>query len=158
MALVKGTNSYVTVAEADTYFAELSEMTAWTSADEVQKAQALVSATAMLDDMSWTGTAISESQPLAFPRAGYYFDPKVGSNVTMSSSVPSRITTATMLQAYHVLNNEGITNDTGLVKSLTVGSIKLETILPPSKIPNNVLRMVKPLLKNAGSNSWWRAN
>jgi hypothetical protein len=158
MALNKGTNSYVDITETDLYFTDRLDVAAWTTADTTQKGQALVTASAVLDGLFWTGTAISESQPLAFPRSGYYFDPRLGTHVTLTVETPNRITKATMELAYHLLNNDGILDDSGLVKDLQVGSVQLTTILAPNLIPATVKRLIKPLLANAGSNGWWRAN
>jgi hypothetical protein len=159
MALTKGTNSYATVAEADEYFADRLDVASWTAADATAKAQALVTAAGVLDDQSWTGTAIGESQPLAFPRSAYYFDPRLGTHISINeSAVPSRIVTANIELACHLLLNDGLLDDSGLVKDLKVGSVALTTIIPPNLIPANVRRLIKPLLVNAGSNSWWRAN
>ena len=159
MALAKGTNSYVTVAEADTYFSDRLDVAAWTAADATQKAQALVTASSVLDDLDWTGTAISENQALAFPRSGYYFDPRVGTHIVLETGVvPDRILKATKELAYHLLNNDGILDNTGLIKDLSVGSISLTNVRPPSLIPTGVRRIIKPLQVNSGSNSWWRAN
>jgi hypothetical protein len=156
MALAKGTNSYVTRLEADAYFADRLDIDAWTSATESQKDQALVTATSVLDNIEWTGTA-PEDQFLAFPRDGYYYDPKVGDYVQLTD-VPKRIITATYELAYHLLNNDGLLDDTGEVTDLTVGSISLNIKKAPSKIPDNVLAIVRPLLLNGGRKSWWRAN
>jgi hypothetical protein len=67
MALVKGTNAYADVSDADSYFADRLDVAAWTSADSTMKAQALVTAAGILDQLPWTGTAVSENQALAFP-------------------------------------------------------------------------------------------
>jgi hypothetical protein len=158
MALVKGTNSYATVAEADTYFENRIDVAAWTSATETQKAQALVTATQSLDDFDWIGVAVSDSQTLAFPRIGVYFDPRLGMDVEFTTAVPSRVLNATYELAYHLLNNDGLLDDTGSVKDLSVGDIKLTLVHTASKVPDVVKRMVKPLRINGGSNLWWRAN
>jgi hypothetical protein len=159
MALVKGTNSYVTVAEADSYFETRIDVAAWASAIEGEKAKALVTATMVLDNLDWTGAAVSETQTLAFPRAGSYFDPRLGVYVELvSTTVPSRIITATFELAYHLLNNDGLLDDTGEVDNLRVGSITLDNIKTASRIPAIVKRLVKPLQVNQGANAWWRAN
>lgn len=158
MALSKGTNSYVTVAEADTYFGDRLDATAWTSADATQKAQALVTATAYLDELRWVGSVVSDSQALAFPRIGEYFDPRLGTSVVLTSAVPTRILTATYELAYHLLSNDNVLDDTGTVSDIVVGSITLSNIRKPSKTPPQVTRLIKPLLVNGGSNFWWRAN
>jgi hypothetical protein len=159
MALVKGTNSYVDVTEADAYFADRIDPGAWSSADAIQKSQALVTATAMLDEIIWTGVAVSDSQPLAFPRSGTYYDPKFGQYISLSElEVPVRIKKANYELAYHLLNNDNLLDDTGSVKDLSVGSIRLSLVLPANKLPAVVKNLVNPLRINAGSNLWWRAN
>lgn len=158
MALVKGTNSYATVAEATAYFEDRLDVEVWTAASADRKAQALITATAYLDDLRWTGYAVSDSQPLAFPRVGEYFDPRAGTDVILDSTVPLRVVTATYELAYHLLNNTNLLDDTGTVKDLTVGTISLTMIRAPSKIPSSVRRLIAPLLENRGVNTWWRAN
>jgi len=158
MALVKGTNSYVTVAEADLYFETRIDVDAWTSSNNSQKESALVTATMLLDTLNWTGTAVSASQPLAFPRDGSYYDSKVGEEVLFTSSTPDRVIKATYELAYHLLNNDGLLDDTGTVVNLSIQSIKLERIISSSKIPTFVRNLVKPMLVNSGSRLWWRAN
>lgn len=159
MALTKDVNSYVTVEEANTYFADRLDVAAWTSASDTQKAQALIAASSLLDDMSWVGTAVSENQPLAFPRAAEYFDPKIGVYLNLDGIVvPSRILIATKELAYHLLNNDGIQDDTGAVQDIEVGSIKLKNVERPNLIPEIVKRQINPLLVNQGANLWWRAN
>ena len=157
MALAKGTNSYATVAEANTYFETRLDVVAWSSASDAQKAQALVTATSILDELSWSGYAVSESQSLAFPRAGEYFDPRYGFNKTMDP-VPERVVKATFELAYHLLNNDGLLDSTGSVERISVAGITLDNIIPTSTIPSTVDRLVKPLLQNAGAMMWWRAN
>jgi len=158
MALTKGINSYATVEEADLYFGDRLDVAAWTDASPTQKAQSLVTATSVLDDQLWVGTTIDDTQLLAFPRAGYYFDTKLGTQITLDSNVPARVVRATYELAYHLLNNDGLLDNTGSVTALSVSSINLQTIIAPSLIPANVKRLIKPLLIGAGSSSWWRAN
>jgi hypothetical protein len=158
MAIAKGTNSYATLEEAIAYFADRLDVAAWTDANATQQAQALVTATSILDDQHWMGTAISEAQPLAFPRCGSYFDPRLGVNITVDNATPDRITRATFELAHHLLGNDGLLDDTGQVLDLQVGSVNLTKIVKPNLIPANVRRLIKPLLTNAGSSAWWRNN
>ena len=159
MALIKGLNSFVSLAEADAYFADRLDVDAWTSASETQKSQALVTATTMLNYLDWTGVAVSEDQSLAFPRTGTYFDPKVGSQVTLQSvNQFLRLNTATSELAYHLLNNDGLLDDAGGVDTLKVGGIVLNNLSAPKSLPDIVYRIIRPMLANLGSRSWWRAN
>lgn len=159
MALLKGTNSYSTVAEAELYFEDRINATAWVNADDISKAQALIMATTMLDGLDWSGAATDSSQSLAFPRNVEYFDPRLGVTVSSADAIPDRIIKATFEQAIHLLNNDDLLDNTGLIKNLNVGSVALQTIRPASKIPLLVKKMIKPLLTNGNmSNSWWRAS
>jgi hypothetical protein len=157
MALAKGVNSHAAVQEADDYFADRLDCSEWTDADSTRQAQALVTATSILDAQRWTGIAISVDQTLAFPRSGYYFDPRLGVMVAMNPT-PNRIILATFELALHLLKNEGLQDDTGTVKGLGLSSINLNGLVSPSLLPAAVSRLIQPILLNRGSNSWWRAN
>lgn len=159
MALAKGINSYATVLEADSYFDDRLDVAAWISANPIQKAQALITATQYLNDLNWIGIAVSDSQTLAFPRTGAYFEPRLGMDISLDEvSVPNRIITATYELAYHFLNNDGLLDDTGTVENLSLGNISLQNIINANKIPLHIKRLLKPLQENRGSNLWWRSN
>ncbi len=157
MALAKNVNSYVTVAEADAYFADRLDADAWTSAEATTKAKALVTATGQLDQMSWVGVAVSETQKLAFPRSGEYYDPKLGMRIALSG-IPDRLVVAVCELAMHLVANEGVLASESSVKSISVDVIKLDFIQPAAVIPDTVHRVIKPLLVSGGSRQWWRAN
>jgi len=158
MALNKGVNSYVDVAEADVYFNDRLDAAAWSDeSDSTQKEKALITATHMLNDLEWSGVAVSVDQSLAFPRNGCYFDPRLGVHTSMNPN-PKRIEVATFELAYHLLNNDGLLDNTGRVQDLEVGPVKLTRVSSPDKIPQTVKRQINPMLVNRGANSWWRAN
>lgn len=158
MAILKGTNSYLSLDEANTYLSDRLDVAAWQTASDEAKCQALVTATRVLDSLDWTGYVIDEKQPLAFPRIGSYKDPKVGYDVQLGAIVPKRITEATADLAYHLLNNDGLMDDTGGLRDLNVSSISLVGITTANLIPRDVSRKIQPLLLNNGSRSWWRNN
>ena len=109
--------------------------------------------------MNWNGYAVSDSQSLAFPRIGSYFDPRKGVEVSFDDvDTPEMINRATYEIAYHLLNNDGLLDDTGSVTNVNVGRIKLERVQTAPTIPSFAKRMIKPMLVNAGANNWWRAN
>jgi hypothetical protein len=159
MALTKGTNSYVTVDEANSYFADRIDVAAWTDGSDTQKGQSLITATFILDSFEWTGVAVSDSQSLAFPREGSYFDPRLGMDMSLQhNSAVNRINTATYELAYHLLNNDGLLDQTGSVADLQIGNIKLDKVRKPDTLPSHVRALIRPLLVNRGSSTWWRAN
>lgn len=159
MALIKGQNAYATLEEANAYFQDKLDVAAWIEASDIQKEQALVTATQQLDNLAWNGTVVDPQQSLAFPRTGTYFDRKLGL-VKEMNPVPQRVVIACYELAYHLLNNDGLLDSTGSVKSLTVGPISIQNIVSSSKIPSVARAYIKDMLSNAGNggNMWWRAN
>lgn len=159
MALSKGVNSYGTVAEADAYLADKLDIAAWSVALPEDKEKALVTATRILDSITWRGYAISISQPLAFPRVGDYFDPRLGQAVVFDAiATPSRIINACFELAYHLLNNDGLLDSSGSVKSLSIGQLNISGISQASLLPKVVKDLIRPIELNQGTRRWWRAN
>jgi hypothetical protein len=157
MALVLGSNSFATVEEFDQYCGDRLDMSEAFAADPAVKAAALVSASDLLNELSWTGVVVDVNQSLAFPRSGSYFDPRVGGRIALSG-IPVRVKTATLELAHHLIANEGVQNSSGGVKDLQVGSIQLSNIRETPVIPTKVLNIIRPILINQGSSGWWRAN
>ncbi len=151
------TNCYVPRVDAEAYFADRLDTIAWDEATDVRKDQSLITATGLLDELQWSGVAVSEDQPLAFPRSGSYFDPRLGYETTFPVTIPPQILIATIELALHLLSNEGLLDQTGQVDDLLVGPISLTSIKNPSVIPSTVRRKIRPLLLNGGSRTWWRA-
>ena len=162
MALVKGTNSYVTLNEADSYFETRLDVSAWNDADDDLKEQALVTATSILDDMSWAGQVTSLDQSLAFPRNGSFMDSSRGLRapfstytfVTTDESESSLKRDLRLLRraayelAYHLVNNGGLMDRTGSVENIKVGSIEITEVQDASVFPTIVRKIVAPMLKN----------
>lgn len=168
MALELNTNSYVTVDNADSYFETRIDSAAWFDASDEIKDQALVTATQIVDDNAWIGSAVSLSQALAWPRKyAIYYDQRLGSEVSFSTTeIPERVKTAVYEQALHLVNNEDLlAGTTQTFESISIGNISIsdsnnDVARVPMK-PLRVMQLIKPLLK-AGSGGmgagWWRAN
>jgi len=74
---VAGANSYVSLADADTYFADRSNST-WAALDNTVKQKGLLDATEYVGSLyrgSWLGSLYSTEQGLDWPRVGAY-DPE----------------------------------------------------------------------------------
>jgi hypothetical protein len=168
MALVLNTNSYVEIADADTYFETRIDSAEWTSATDEIKEQALVTATQLVDDHAWIGSAVSSSQALAWPRKNaIYIDDRLGLQVTIAQNeIPSRVKTAVYEQALHLVNNEDLlAGTTQTFESISVGSISLtdsnSDVTRTSIKPSVVMRPIRPLLRRGTTgqgSGWWRAN
>lgn len=72
MALTVGTDTYLSVAEADTYFAGQLGAASWSAASAGQKEAALRMACTRLERLFYQGTPTSTAQALQWPRAGLY--------------------------------------------------------------------------------------
>lgn len=158
MALVKDENTYITLEEAEAYFARRSDVAAWTEASEEEKERALLNATLMFETLQWIGYVNNPSQPLSWPRSGIFFDPRLGYATNLPTDTPQRIQFGQAEMAYHILNNDGILDDTGKVVDIGVGAINLTEIFQPSVFPLNVKRIIQPLINGGFARPWWRAN
>lgn len=168
MALVLNTNSYVSIADADTYFETRIDSANWVDAEDEIKEQALVTATALIDDNAWIGSAVSSSQALAWPRKNaIYNDDRLGLQVTIAEDeLPSRVKTAVYEQALHLVNNEDVLmGQTQTFESISVGSISIsdsngDTTKTPIR-PSTALKPIRPLIRKGSTGQgagWWRAN
>ena len=168
MALVLNTNSYVTIADADAYFETRIDSASWTSAPDSTREEALVTATQIIDNNPWIGSAVSSSQALAWPRRNAnYLDNRLGMQIAFSETeIPSLVKVAVYEQALHLLNNEDlVAQTTQTYESISIGSISVSDsnndVTRISVTPSFVIKPIRPLLRRGvdglGASSW-RAN
>lgn len=121
MALIAGTNSYVTVQEADEYLAVAYRPDAWTEASEADREAALIEATRQIDRQPLRGARAAADQPLAFPRVG-------------QAEVPEAVKQAVCEQALFLLRQSDYDRRRELAIQQGVGSVTIgdasETIDP----------------------------
>lgn len=138
MALQKGYNSFVTITEAESYFYDRLNQASWDSATDETVERALVTATGILDNLDWGGTATPTAlYPLSFPRDITYWDTKSGGYETLEDdrsttsygTFPEDIKKATYELALHLIKNMSTIEDQSSgsprLKDLKVGSISL---------------------------------
>lgn len=118
-------NSYVTLAEANTYFETVPDSSTWTSKTDDQKNRALISATRWLDGLSYYGDRCTTTQALKWPRDTYTVD-----GVDLACSlIPSPIKSATFELARSLANDtSAITNSTGtgVYEQVELGDLKVK--------------------------------
>ena len=65
-----GANSYSNLADAEIYFSDTLNASAWDSTDQPTKEKALITVTRLIDRQSWKGAPTVSPQDLDFPRTG----------------------------------------------------------------------------------------
>ena len=103
-------NSYVTLAEANSYFETVPDSSTWTNKTDDQKNRALISATREIDNLVFYGDRCDEDQALKFPRTNYQVD-----RVELScSTIPLNIKYAQYELARALANDtDAMTGNTG---------------------------------------------
>ena len=103
-------NSYVTLAEANTYFETVPDSSTWTDKTDDQKNRALIDATRWIDNLNFYGTRCDNGQALKFPRNNYQVD-----DVELScTTIPNNIKYAQYELARALANDtDAITGTTG---------------------------------------------
>lgn len=179
MTATKGTNSYVSLEEADTYFNTRISSNDWYNTDEEDKEVALITATSIIDNSPWAGQAVSETQALAWPRIASMFDPRLGRLVTFSgneNSAPLGVRTATYELAIYLIQNPAIfgkelglsSAPTATPDNIRIGSIALEGLNSNAEalassggvplLPLRIKNMYSKYLINSGARNWYKAN
>jgi len=124
-SIVAGANSFVTLDEANTFFADRVD-SVWTDlAEDDQKTRALILASDYITQawrLRWAGSITDATQPLTWPRRGVpvpdFFDPFFRQvNVPLAfqdtyfipeNVVPQEVKDAQMLLARSQMNNSGV--------------------------------------------------
>jgi len=127
-ATLKGesSNSFVTLAEANTYFETVPSSSTWDDKTDDQKNRALISATRWIDVLNFYGDRCSNGQALSWPRNNYHVD-----RVELTcSAIPSDIKYATYELARALANDtDAVTGNTGtegLYEEVELGELKVK--------------------------------
>ena len=111
-ATIKGAsaNSYVTLAEANSYFETVPDSSTWTNKTDDQKNRALIAATRWIDSLVFYGDRCDNGQALKFPRNNY----KVDDVELVCTATPNNIKYAQYELARALANDtEAMTGNTG---------------------------------------------
>lgn len=117
-------NSYVTVAEADTYFEASFGRPLWATATPDNKAVLVINASRSLDSfMEWEGSKTNSTQSMEWPRKDTY--DKAGLAYP-SDAIPMPIKFAVYELCYHILANGGLNFAEQTVDRVKVGPVDVE--------------------------------
>lgn len=146
MALVVGTNTYLSRADADAYFSQRLHAGNWEGAADADKDKALYMAAAILDRQSYSGAVTSADQAMAWPRAGVV--DREGRAIA-SDSVPEAVKDA-QAELAKVLLTDDLTEDDGSrgIRRLKAGpvDIEYEGRAPTRTLPDIVTALLADLL------------
>ncbi|MFA6711338.1 MAG: DnaT-like ssDNA-binding protein [Candidatus Caldatribacteriota bacterium] len=154
MSLVVGTNSYVSLNEAEEYLSDRYGYATWQSSEYQEVA--LISAARLLDtQLSWKYSKTESDQTMQWPRIG--FDEAVfGFD---EDTVPQIVKDAQCELAFDIIENGGIkpafqTQDD--IKRIKADTVELEyrsmgmQKLDNSRIPSHIKKMLKPFVSSIG--------
>ncbi len=141
MSFTVGTNSFLSVADADTYWSDRADTT-WAAATTANKQKALLMATAYLDsNFDWKGVLADVSQSLGWPRLGAYDDEGRALDGT-----PQKVKDATCELAKLALSDEldAAQDRAGAIQQLQAGSVGItfEGGAPTGKYYRAVLKLL----------------
>lgn len=140
-------NSYITMAEASSFFTERLNSEIFTAASSALQETALIQASRTLDEwVDWIGSRATEEQNLRWPRYGatdrdgYAFD---------SDIIPEWLKDASAEEAIYLLAEDRTAEpDTKGFSTLEVGSLKLvvdkEDRDSITVLPDTVLTIIEP--------------
>lgn len=152
-------NSFVTLAESETYMLGRGNKSTWTAAADGDKNIALVEATRDIDALGFVGYRADSTQALAWPRQWAIDPDDPSSNYYDTDEIPTRIKNATCELAFQYIK-AGTTDVAALdsksnVKRKKVDVLETEYFTPTetarglARYPR-VLGWLLPLLANSG--------
>lgn len=140
-------NSYVTVAEADSYFGDSFGKGQWTSATPDQKAALVITASRTLDQyILWVGQKTTDSQSMEWPRFGAY--DRFG-KLYANDVIPTVVKYATFELAYYMLENGGLSFAEQTIDSVKVGSIEVD--FTERSTDSGIPKFIENMIGNLGS-------
>lgn len=98
-------NSYVSVSDADTYFAARYGADDWSALSPTQKESLLITATRIIDNLNFGGVKETAAQALEWPRL-YVYDRR--GDTIATTSYPVHLTNAVLEQALVLLNSDEV--------------------------------------------------
>jgi hypothetical protein len=138
-------NTYITLADANTYFESRLYGTTWTSATDDNKNRSLAMATRMLDDLFvFQGDKLTCAQALRWTRSGVY---DIDGCYVATDAIPTPIEEATCEQALELLKSDVTTQPELLAKGFKkakVGPLEVEADLSfqPASMSKNATNAI----------------
>ena len=143
-------NSFVTRAEANTYFGDRSYVAEWTAATDAAKDAALVTASRRVDEEQFVGGRTTLTQALQWPRHDTYTDDGVAYD---SAAIPARVKEAVFMCALEILKTDFLQqNYLANYSFLQSGTVSFKQFQPGTsgRLPDAVQRLLRGLILGYG--------
>lgn len=143
-----GINSYVSLDDANALASDRLFSDAWAAATDDTRAQAIITATALLDRLQWFGRPLAPTQSLAWPRVAERCPP----GYPLSVETPKAIKTATAELAIHLLGTGRMPGGPAVMMNMVGQS--MQTYFPhvADELPKHVRRLIEPHLRASSAN------
>lgn len=143
-----GTTSYVTVEAANALASERLFASAWAAATADTRAQALMTATALLDRMQWQGRPLAPTQPLAWPRVA----DRCPEGYPLTTDIPAPIVAATVELAIYLLGHGELPGGPAIMQRMLGDSMVMHFAHVADELPKHVRRLIEPFLRSSSAN------
>lgn len=140
-------NSYVTVAEAGSYFSDSFGKGRWATASQATREALVITASRSLDQyLEWNGQKTDEAQSMEWPRKGTTGKSGIA---YADDTIPMPVKFATYELAYYILENNGISFSDQTVDEVKVGSI--EVVFSPRSTDVGIPNFIESLVSHIGT-------
>lgn len=150
-ALVIGTNTYVSLADATTYLDDSINSVNWTFVDPDSQTRSLISSFRILEKQRWAGNKTDLAQDAEWPRAGVT---DCEGTAVDDATVPDDIVSAQIELAYYLSQNptfeaEGTTGSNtrmlraGVAEIIYFAPNDLTSGYPASRFPANIQELIR---------------
>lgn len=143
-----GVNSYVSMDDANALASERLFADPWNAATEDTRAQALTTATALLDRLRWQGRLLAPTQPLAWPRVAE----RCPEGFPLMVDIPVPIAAATVELAIHLLNIGHTPGGPAVMQRMVGQTMEMYFAHVADELPKHVRRLIEPFLRSSSAN------
>src|ERR1044072_3560587 len=140
-------NSYVTLTEANDYFADRLNTTEWDTATSDTKEKALITATRRIDEEQFVGYKVSNTQSLKWPR--YNVLDEDGLFYFPVDSIPERVKQAVFVTALELLRADFLAeNYMGNFSYFSAGTVQIKQFTQTSagRLPADAVRLLQGVM------------
>jgi hypothetical protein len=143
-----GTNSYVSLDAANALASERLFAGAWAAATADTRAQALMTATALLERMQWEGRPLAPTQALAWPRVA----DRCPDGYPLTADIPAPIAAATVELAIYLLGQAEMPGGPAIMQRMLGDSMVMHFAHVADELPKHVRRLIEPFLRSSSAN------